>query len=284
MSGRPSRKASKGPTTPSSGPEGSPKSPSSVTRRSRRQQQLPALDSVAAAEPSADDRSIGTQGSFASEVSISSTGTKRPGLKPYLLSTLLELIESEEWGGIERFKKEPKHGRLLQKLLDSRLPIDSGELFGKTGDKIRTNIGKYVDRWKGHTQDHYVVHVLDRYQVQSLKSKRAALKAKQKAPSVAPSRATLNAAAADVSDLESSDHEEGESFVIREIQTTAKKPAARPAATPQVKPKPKPQPSKPRSPKMASYEDELSPGARAMAKRLGACDFALSLLLMRLLT
>ena len=283
MSGRPSRKASKGPSTPSSRPEGLPKSPSSVTRRSRRQQQLPALVSVASAEPSAaDDRSVGTQGSVASEVSISSTGSKRPGLKPYLLSALLQLIESEEWGGIERFKKEPKHSRLLQNLLDSRLPIDGGELFGTTGDSVRGRIGKYVDRWKGHTQDHYVVNVLDRYQVQSLKSKRAALTDKQKkTPSVA--RATSNAAAADLSDLESSDHEEGESFVMREIQTTAKKPAARPAATPQVKPKPKPQPSKPRSPKMASYEDELSPGARAMAKRLGACNFALSLLLVRLL-
>jgi len=73
---------------------------------------------------------------------------------------LLELIESEEWGCIERFKKEPKHSRLLQNLLDSRLPIDGGELFGTTGDIVRGHIGKYVDRWKGYTQDHYVVNVL----------------------------------------------------------------------------------------------------------------------------
>jgi len=197
-------------------------------------------------------------------------------LKPYLLSALLQLIESEEWGGIERFKKEPKHSRLLQNLLDSRLPIDGGELFGTTGDNIRACIGKYVDRWKGHTQDHYVVNVLDRYQVQSLKSKRAALKDRQKkTPSVA--RATSKAAAADLSDLESSDHEEEEAFAIQEIQTTDKKPAAKPAAAPQTKPKPQP-----RSPKMASYEDELSPGARAMSKRLGTCNFALSLLLLYL--
>jgi len=262
MSGRPSRKASKGPSTPSR-PEGLPKSPSSTSRRSRRQQQLPPVVSVASAE-AGDDRSVGTQGSGASEVSISSTGTRRPLLQPYLLAAVLELIESEEWGGIDRLKKEPKHSHLLQKILDSR--ADGGELFGNTGDPLRSRIGKCVDRWKGYSYEHYVAIVLDKYQVQSLKSKREALKQRPNAAKKKESKLSQKSEEL-VSDLEDSDQEGEASFVIKEIKTTDKRSGKVTAARTQTKAKP--QPSQPRSPKMASYDDELSPGARAMAKRLG---------------
>ncbi len=271
MSGRPTRKTSKGPSTPSR-PEGLPKSPSSTARRSRRQQQLPPVVSVPTGDASGDDRSVGTQGSLTSEVSVSSTGMRRPLLQPYLLQSVLELIESEEWGGIDRFKKEPKHSHVLQKLLDSR--EDGGALFGNTGDPLRGRIGKYVDRWKTYSNEHYIAIVLDKYQVQSLKSEREALKqrpnaAKKKVPKLSKSEEY-------VSDLEDSDQEKEDSFVIKEIQTTDTRSGKVTAARTQTKSKPqqsqtkvKPQQSQPRSPKMAAHDDELSPGAQAMAKRLG---------------
>jgi len=250
--GRPrrgTRKSKPSPSPANSRPEGLPKSPPSNRK-------VPALVSRSSRS---DDRSVGTQGSSNSAFTATSAAS-RPGLDPFLLKALLQKIESEEYGGLPAIKKLPSKTHVLEQILDSRIAIDGGELFGQRGDKIRTHIGQYFDRWKRYSNEEYIVKVLDKYQVQSFKNQKSAKKA---------SKNQVAQSEGGVSDLDDEEFEvipesNRDEFLIKEVVTTRKKKiAAKPTApTKQLSP-----PS--RSPPRRIMSHELSPGGRAMAERFG---------------
>ena len=121
-----------------------------VTRSSKKKaEKTPPLESVVV-----DDRSTTTEGSKAK---------KRPGLPVHLAKQLLTDVEKQP-GGIKYFSEESEHR--LSALLDARLDVDDGALYGRRGDPIRRQITKYVTRWKSLTELKYLA-LLNQYQVPS---------------------------------------------------------------------------------------------------------------------
>jgi len=111
-------------------------------------------------------RSVASVSRSVASVSTWSTGSKCPGLPPFLLKQLLKDIEHPDVGGIDRLRKKGDHS--LSNILDKRLDIDQGKLYAKRGDPIRSHILKCVNRWKNLTRQAYLESVLDRHQVQSV--------------------------------------------------------------------------------------------------------------------
>ena len=84
--------------------------------------------------------------------SVSSTTTARRDKLPDLLlkqvAIDIETLKKGNKRGIAVLRSEGKREHLLSTLLDKRLAIDEGELYGERGDPIRGHITKYVSRWK----------------------------------------------------------------------------------------------------------------------------------------
>jgi hypothetical protein len=141
-------------------------------------------------------------------------------------------IEEHFEGGINAFKhRGDNHSRLLSGLLDQRLDIDGGELYGVRGSDICVKIGKYVDCWKNYSKVDYLEKVLYKLGV-PLADKRAkkTAKATLKKAAITTPKANSYRDKGDDSSLSSGPSSEDESsgelqqdFSIEEITTRDKK-------------------------------------------------------------
>ncbi|CAB9503256.1 hypothetical protein SEMRO_160_G072230.1 [Seminavis robusta] len=168
--------------------------------------------------------------------SVSSTGSKRPGLAGHIQKQLAIDIETQIPGGISAFLAKTPKTQLLAPLLDRRAALDheAGRqpLYGERGDKIRATVGKYVDRWKNLPRDEYREKILDKWNIAPAKKiTKKQLESAKKEPSRATAAKTPQKAAVSL-DFESyrdkddssisSGEEDSGGFHIKEIRTVAK--------------------------------------------------------------
>ena len=102
----------------------------------------------------------------AGDDTVSTSSSKRPGLARNVQKELANLLEGN--GGIAKFRGAQSDQHALSKLLD-----EDKATFGKRGDPIRVQIGKYVTRWSNYNkQGQYADKVLNRYGVKSASNRK----------------------------------------------------------------------------------------------------------------
>lgn len=147
----------------------------------------------------------------ASDSSVASSTSSRPGVKSFVLKQLLQDIESASFGGIVSLQKkgEDDHYLLAGLLNERNEPNGDNPLYGAAASLKRRKLQKYVDRWKAYSREKYL-ELLAQYGVRAWSVKRRSIASKGKPKE-------------DISDISESGSLDAED-IPQEIQTSAARP------------------------------------------------------------